>query len=151
MKPKPPFEPHLALTELVLQPGNELRLKFSGWYLLRVTSGVAYWLHPRSNHELFTGSVLMFSDRAIGVVRASQVGKVLLHCFRLQPERLSGLVSLGEQQFLQAAAKDDHYSVRVFDSVTLISQRFKQVCERSEGSCFSLRLQLLELFVEAFG
>jgi len=151
MKPKPPFEPHLALTELVLQPGNELRLKFSGWYLLRVTSGVAYWLHPRSNQELFTGSVLMCSDRAIGVIRASQVGRVLIHCFRLQPERLSGLVSLGEQQFLQAAAKDDNYSVRVFDQATLISQQFKQVCERSEGSCFSVRLQLLQLFVEAFG
>jgi AraC-like DNA-binding protein len=151
MKPKPPFEPHLALRESVLEPGNELRLKFSGWHLLRVTSGVAYWLHPRSNQELFTGSVLLCSDRSIGVIRASQVSKVLLHCFRLQPERLTGLVSLGEQQFLQAAATDDQYSVRLFDQATVISQQFKRVCERAEGSCFSLRLQLLELFVEAFG
>ena len=151
MKAKIPFEPHLVLKELALQPGGEITLKFSGWYLLRVSCGIAYWLNPRSNHELFTGSVLMCSDRAVGVIRASQVGKVMFHSFRFQPERLGGLISLGEQQFLQLAATQDQYAVRVFDPAAAVSQRFKSVCERADGSCFSLRLQLLELFVEAFG
>src|SRR5262245_39506760 len=115
MKAKLPFEPHLVLKELTLQPGKELKLKFSGWYLVRVSSGVAYWLHPRSNHELFTDSVLMCSERAAGVIRASQVGVARFDCFRVQPERLIGLISIGEQQFLNAAATQDHYAVRVFD------------------------------------
>jgi AraC-like DNA-binding protein len=151
MKAKLPFEPHLVLKQLFLEPGGEMTLKFSGWYLLRVSCGVAYWLNPRSNSELSTGSILMCSDRAVGVIRASQVGKVVFDCFRFQPERLSGLISFGEQQFLQVAATQDQYAVRVFEPVAVISQKFKSVCERADGSCFSLRLQLLELFIEAFG
>ena len=151
MKSKLPFEPHLVLRQEALQPGKELKLKFSGWYLLRVSSGVAYWLHPRSNHELFTGSVLMCSERAGGVVRASQVGPAQFDCFRVQPDRLSGLVSLSEQQFLQAAGSQDRYAVRVFEPAAALSQKFKNVCEQAAGSCFWQRLRLLELYAEAFG
>src|SRR6516165_2773220 len=107
MKPKHSFEPHLLLKAMDLVPGGELKLQSPGWYLLFVTSGSGYWVHPRTSFELITGSVLVFSGRAQGVVRASQLGQVQLRFFRLQPDRLTGLVSWSEQKFLQNAVMQD--------------------------------------------
>jgi AraC-like DNA-binding protein len=151
MKPKPPFEPHLILRTLELAPGGELSLKAAGWYLLQVTSGVGYWLHPRANHEVTAGSVLVFSDRAKGIIRCSQIAKLLVHVFRVLPERLTGLVTFSEQHFLQSAAAQDRYSVRLFDPTALISHKFKILCEHAKSSSLQVRLKMLELFVEAFG
>jgi AraC-like DNA-binding protein len=151
MKPKLSFEPHLVVKELALQAGSEVTLVSPGWSFLHVTTGVGYWLHPRGNHELVTGSVLVASDRAQGVIRASQVGELVIHFFRLQPERLTGLVTLGEQEFLQRAATEDQLAVRLFSHTSPISEKFKGVCEQRNCSTFTLRLQLLGLFIQAFG
>jgi AraC-like DNA-binding protein len=151
MKPKLSFEPHLVVKEIVLLPGSEWTLQSPGWTFLHVTNGVGYWLHPRMNHELITGSVLVISDRTQGVVRASQVGELLIHFFRLQPERLTGLVTLGEQQFLQKAAAQDQFAARLFPHTSSISEKFKKVCDQMNAGTFTLRLQLLDLFLQAFG
>ena len=152
MKPKPSFEPHLAVKEVALPPGEEWTVPTPGWSFLRVTRGGGYWLHPRMNYDLIPGSVLVISDRAKGVVRASQLGEAVIHYFRLQPERLTGLVTLGEQQFFQRAATQDHLTARLFDPTTAISQKFKTVCENLGGpSTFPVRLDLLALSVYAFG
>lgn len=151
MKPKLSFEPHLVVKEIALPPGSEWTLHLPGWTFLHVTAGVGYWLHPRSNHELVSGSVLVFSDRAQGIIRASQVSEALIHFFRLQPERLTGLVSLGEQQFLEKAANQDQFAVRLFPQTAPISEKFKKVCDQINESTFILRLQLLDLFIQAFG
>ena len=151
MKPNRCFEPHLVVKEMALPPGGEWALQSPGWSFLHVTSGVGYWLHPRTNQELTTGTVLVCSDRAQGVIRASQVGEMVVHFFWLQPERLTSMVSWGEQQFLQQAATQDHFSVRLFPHTTPLSQRFKDICEQNNPGTLSLRLQLLGLFIQAFG
>src|SRR5215472_15973939 len=107
MKPKRSFEPHLVIKEIALPPGREWTVEAAGWSFLHVMTGMGYWLHPRQNYELMTGAVLLVSDRAQGITRASQLGELVIHYFRLQPERLNGLVSWGEQQFLQRAAAHD--------------------------------------------
>jgi AraC-like DNA-binding protein len=151
MKPKLSFEPHLVVKEMPLPPGKEWTLQSPGWSFLHVSSGAGYWLHPQSNYDLGTGSVLVISERAKGVIRASQLGPVVIHYFRLQPERLSGLVTLGEQQFLQSAATQDRLAVRVFDPSSPISQKFKNVCGNvGASSRFCVRLDLLALFSSAF-
>src|ERR1044071_6999923 len=99
MKSKRSFEPHLVIKDLALRAGSEWMPQPCGWPFLHFTRGVGYWLHPRGNQELPTGSVLLFSERVQGTIRVSQVAEVLIHWFRLQPERLTGLVSLSEQQF----------------------------------------------------
>jgi AraC-like DNA-binding protein len=151
MNPKRAFEPHLVLKELTLAPGSELLLKSPGWHFLSITCGVAYWLHPRSNCELMTGSVLLFSDRAKGVIRASQLGIVTIQQFRVQVERLTGLTSFSDQSFLQKAASEEQQPLRLFAPSNLISRKFRTICEQGGRSSLSLRLRMLELFVDSFG
>src|SRR5260370_26857360 len=103
MKPKCTFERHLMLKGVAMPPGSEWTIQSPGWSFVHVTHGVGYWLHPRVNHELMTGSVLVFLDGGRGEIRASQVGEVLIHFFRVQPERLMGLVTLGGQKSLLQA------------------------------------------------
>jgi len=152
MKPKLSFEPHLVIKETVLPPGNEWLVRSPGWSFLHVTSGAGYWLHPRTNHDLITGSVLVISDQAKGVIRASQLAPVTIHHFRLQPERLTGLVTFGEQQFLQRAAAQDRLAARLFAPSATIALKFKELCENlNGGTSLALRLDLMNLFIQVFG
>src|ERR1700692_314756 len=127
MKPKLSFESHLVIKETVLPPGNEWVVQSPGWSFLHVTSGAGYWLHPRMNHDLITGSVLVISDQAKGVIRASQLAPARIHHFRLQPERLTGLVTFGEQQFLQRAATQERLAARLFAPSAPIALKFKNL------------------------
>src|SRR5262249_46892299 len=89
------FEPHLAIKAVALLPGGEWQPQAPGWSCLCVTTGIVYWLNPRMNQELITGSVLICAERAQGLLRASQLGGASMHYFRLSPERLTGLMTLG--------------------------------------------------------
>jgi len=143
------FEPHLALSEITLAAGAEWMIKSPGWCFLLVSSGVAYWLHPRSNHELCAGSALLFSDRAEGVLRASQLGEVSFRFFRVNPDRLTGLVTWGEQQVLERAATQETFATRSFAPGAPVAHAFKVACGRLNGSSLPLRLKLLDLFLQA--
>jgi AraC-like DNA-binding protein len=151
VKPKHSFEPHLLLKEMDLAPGGELILQSPGWYLLLISNGVGYWVHPRTSFELITGSVLVFSASARGLVRASQLGPVKLCFFRLQPDRLTGLVTWGEQRFLQSAMTQDSFAARFFPPTSLISEKFKRLCTQTQVSSLLGRVRMLDAFVEAFG
>src|SRR5262245_22603163 len=151
MKSKRSFEPHLVVKEGVILPGSEWAPQGPGWSFLHFTRGVGYWLNPRGNQELSTGSVLLLSERAQGIIRASQVSDLVVHFFRLQPERLIGLMTLGEQQFLSSASALEQFSVRVFRPDQPVAGKFRKVCEGPTGTDFRARVQLLDLFIEAFG
>jgi len=122
-----------------------------GWSFFHVSRGVGYWLHSRGNHELATGSALLFSERTPGLIRASQVGEVLIHFFRLQPERLTGLMTLSEQQFLASTCTSEQLAVRIFRPGEPVAENFRKICEIVNGNNFRLRLRLLDLFIQAFG
>jgi AraC-like DNA-binding protein len=151
MKPKNSFEPHLLLRAIELAPGGELNLQAPGWYLLFVADGVGYWVHPRTSLELTAGSVLVFSGTARGLIRASQLSQVRLSFFRLQPDRLTGLVTWGEQQFLQNAMAQDSFAARLFPPTAAISEKFRRLSAQTYVSSLFGRLQMLEAFIEAFG
>src|SRR5262249_17807390 len=151
MKSKRSFEPHLVIKEIVLPPGSEWPPQSPGWSFFHVSRGVAYWLHPRGNQELATGSVLLLSESTQGIIRASQLGEVLIHFFRLQPQRLTGLMTLSEQQFLQNAAQLDSSSVKTYRSTDPVAERFRKLLEGVTGNNFRMRLKLLDVFIQAFG
>ena len=150
MKQKRSFEPHLVLTPVTLPARGEWTAPIPGWSFLSVTSGVAYWLHPRANHELVPGSAVLISDRAPGVIRASELSEVRLRFFRLHPNRLTGVLSWGEQQRLDHAAARDQAAFRVFVPTLLIAQQFREICAQTNGNALPLRLKLLDLFIQAF-
>lgn len=151
MKEKRAFESHLVLSKVVLNPGAEWTVESQGWSFILVSRGVAYWLHPRANYELTTGSALLISDHAPGLVRASQLGEVLLHYFRLLPGRLGGLFTWGEQRALEKAASQPQFSMRAFAPAAPVATKFKEICVQPKLSPLLVRTKLLEVFVEALG
>jgi len=150
MKTKVLFQPHLVVKEVSLCAGSEWNVQSTGWMFLHVSSGAAYWLHPRANYDVVTGSVLILSEQAKGTIRASQLGETRFHYFHLQPERLTGLVTLGEQDLLRKVATQDRVAARLYAPSAAISQRFNALCQKASPSALSIRLELLTLFSHAF-
>lgn len=151
MNAKLQFEPHLTLARTTLPPGGEWIPQAQGWSLFSVSSGVVYWLHPRMNCELVPGSALLISERATGVLRASQLGEVSLQYFRFKPSRLTGLVTLGEQQAFERAACQESLAMRPFAPGTTIARKFQDLCAQRNGGALPIRLKLLDLLIEALG
>jgi AraC-like DNA-binding protein len=151
MKAERTYQQHLVINQVVLSPGAEWVHQSSGWMFIYLASGVGYFLHPRSNHELPQGSVLVLSDQAQGCFRASQLGAAVFHYFHVKPERLTGLVTLGDQYFLENSARQDRFAFRIFQLSDPICDRFRQLQETNNGNSFPLRLKLLELFIQTFG
>jgi len=151
MSKKHVFEPHLIIKQIEIPPAAEWRPEMPGWVFGRVTSGPAYAMHASKNQLLETGCVVAFpwSDR--GYVRASQLDWTSLHFFHVEPERLAGLVTLGEQQFLKGPARRNHSSPRVYPAGHPIAEKFRNLCAQPKIGPFSVRLQLLEIFGEAMG
>ena len=111
---------------------------------VHITRGVGYWMQPGKNLELAGGSTLIFSHAVQGSVRASQLGPTVVHLFQVEPERLAGVVTLGEKEFLQAAAGKDGLNFRLLASTDPVSEKFAEICQRGNGGSLRGRLQLLE-------
>jgi len=151
MKAVRTYQQHLVMKEMALAPGAEWVHRSGGWVFIYLTSGVGYWLHPRSNHELPQGAVLVLSDQAQGCFRASQLGAAVFQYFQVKPERLTGLVTLGDQYFLQNSARQDRFAFRLFPRSDPICEKFRQLQEVRNGNSFPFRLKLLEVFIQTFG
>jgi AraC-like DNA-binding protein len=95
--------------------------------------------------------VLVVSDQTSGCFRASQIGGAVLHYFNVQPERLTGLITLGDQHFMQNAARQDRFAFRIIPSTDTASHRYREIHDNRNGNTFPLRLQLLDVFIQTFG
>src|SRR5579862_1517233 len=150
MKVELPHTPHLALTSCILQPGAEWKPNLAGWSLLRVESGVGYWLDQCSNVEMPTGTVLAISPGTSGNIRASLVNHLKMQYFRVVPDFLTGLVSLDEQSFFEKAAATDEFASRMLHPDHELALRFQELANYSGRTDFRTRLQLLELFTRVY-
>ena len=150
-KPDDSYEPQLMISEMALLPGGEWSPQSPGWTVIHVSSGAGYWLHPLINWELQTGSVVLLSDQAQGYVRASQAGGLRLQFFRVEPRKLTGLVSMADQALMQKAARDEKQSRRVLPPDAQFSDKFKEISSEKARSSFPARVQLLQLFLDVFG
>jgi AraC-like DNA-binding protein len=144
-------EPQLVVNELALSPGNEWSPQFSGWLLLHVSSGVGYWLHPHLNRELQPGALVLVSDQIEGALRASQVSELRFQHFRVDPLKLTGLVTLADQEVMQAAATDGKLSLRVLPPNPRFSETLRALSSEKVRNTFPARVRLLQLFAEVFG
>lgn len=153
MKQTRSFEPHLTIKQFRLAPGKEWKIEPRSWWFLQVTAGVGYWLHTRNSFDLDTGSVLVLSGQSRGVLRASQLGEMQVQFFEVRPERLTGVVSFGEQRLLETLAAQDHLSTRHFPSKSLLSEKFRALSDfkNHANRNFTWRWQLLDLFAQALG
>ncbi len=106
---------------------------------------------PRSQ-ELDRGALLLIPSGIKGTIRSSQLAETKLRFFEINPELLSGLITIGEQRWLQQAASHATPGCfRYFPFQSPPAEKFHMLCESRNGSDLLLRLQLLLLFLEALG
>lgn len=145
-----PYAPHLRIRGFSVAPGKEWSPQLSGWSFIQVGSGTGYWLQEQWRTELESGTVLLVAGAAHGRVLASCLNCVALHTFTVLPERLTGLVTQGEQDiFKRAAARKDFH--QVLPPHHSAAQRMRELCLGPNQDGLLFRLALLQLVIEAFG
>ena len=139
---------HLAMNTTTIRAGQEWSPRFSGWCVVRVNSGSGYWVQPRSNRELAPGSVLVISRARSGNIRSSQLSEMSLACYHVRPERLAGLVTVGESRSLATVALRPEFNVRIFAAESAISTSLASIGDGA-GATVTSRLKLLGIFFES--
>ena len=69
------FNRHLFLSEIIVPPSGEWMDASSGWRLVRVSKGAAYWLGDAAARDLNEGEVVAIAPASKGCLRASQLGQ----------------------------------------------------------------------------
>ncbi len=137
-KPESVYEPHLAVREYSVPPGGEWTPRSPGWSLIQVEQGTGYFLQPQSSLELETGTALLLAGHAQGSIRASQLGGLSLYSFSIIPARLTGLITLGEQDFLEQAAARKDFPLRILPPNNPVAVKMRELCAGGElraGCC----------------
>ena len=150
-RPERAYQPHLAIREFSVPPGGEWAPRSPGWSLVQIKRGTGYLLQPQSSLELETGTVLLAAGGAPANIRASQLGGLGLYSFSVIPSRLTGLVTLGEQDFLERAASRKDFSVRILPPNHPVAAKMVGLCAQENPAGLLVRLWLLQFFVEACG
>lgn len=150
-KPDRSYIPHLTIQEVSIAPGGEWSQRMSGWTLIFISSGLGYWMGERANKELDAGAAFLLSCQSRGTIRSSQIGGLQLQFFSVEPARLTGVITLGEQRFFDSAASKPEFSIRVFAPDNSIAANMRELIANRGRNGSWLRLQLLRLFIEAFG
>ncbi len=145
------YQPHLALREFSVPPGGEWTPRSTGWSLIQIERGTGYFLQPQSSLDLETGTALLVAGSAPGSIRASQLGGLGLYSFSIIPSRLTGLITLGEQDFLERAAARKDVPVRILPPHNPVAAKMMELCANENPGGLLVRLRLLQFFVEAFG
>ncbi len=146
------FDPHLVVRDWMLLPGAEWQPSSASWLMVGVATGVAYWMHFPRNQELDRGALLLIPSGIKGTIRSSQLAETKLRFFQVNPELLTGLITIGDQRWLQQAASHETPEwFRYFPFQSPPAEKFQRLCETRNGSDLLLRLQLLLLFLEALG
>lgn len=145
------YLPHLAFKEFSVPAGAEWVPKLTGWTLILLRSGAGYWLQAGSSKELETGSVMLVCGPSVGAIRASQLSNLSLLLFNVIPQRLTGLITLGELNFLKRAAARPDYALRLLPRQQPVALKMRELDAAGQPDGLMLRVKLLELFVESFG
>jgi AraC-like DNA-binding protein len=144
------FEAHLAVNDFSLPRSAEWQPRFRNWSFVQVRSGISYWQEPGGACELAPGSTLVLAGATPGGLRASQLNEVVLAYACMELEKLGGLLSMSEECALRKAAARDRTSVRILPPDHPVSERFRDLCQGPNKAGFSLRWQLLQLFIDMF-
>ncbi len=138
-------------SEVVLPPTGEWMPQFSGWSFVQLSAGAGYWMNSKGVLELATGAVLILSPQAKGCIRASQIGQVILQTFSFMPERVPGLFSLPEKDYLRVVAGQPQFAVRYVPPSDSLAARFQHLFRDKNNTSFTVRLNMIQLFNETLG
>ena len=151
MKSQARNKSHLSIREFSLSAGEEWTSPLNGWVVLLVRRGFGFYLHPSANQQLEAGTALLAADGMKGSVRASQVGGITLCVFNILPARLTGLLSLPEQDALNLVANRSEKALQLFPPGNPLAVQMTELCTGDLTEGLSLRLKLLQVFSEMIG
>ena len=146
-----PYARHLLVTELNLEPQREWAPPPVGWTMLQIQGGTGYWLKGAARMELETGAVLLVAEPLHGRLLASCLGPISLHFFTVMPERLTGLITQGEQDYFRQAAGRTELAQRIMPPDSQVATKMKELCGDTNQKGLMLRLNLLQLLVHSLG
>ncbi len=150
-RPQRTYEPHLVIREISVPPGGEWVPRSPGWSLIQMARGTGYYLQPQLSQELKTGTALLVAGHGQGSIRASQLGGLSLCVFNVIPARLTGLITLGEQDFLETAAARKEFPLRILPPQNPVAVKMMELYAGRSSAGLLFRLNLLQLFAEVFG
>jgi AraC-like DNA-binding protein len=145
------YEPHLTIKDFSIAPKEEWAPRFSGWSFIQVRRGSGYYLQSQLNQELATGTVLLVGEAVTGNIRASQLCELSLCVFSVIPARLTGLITLSEQRFLELAATRKEACLQIFSPESPVATQMEELLAGRNRGGLSFRLKLLQLLAEVFG
>jgi AraC-like DNA-binding protein len=145
------YEPHLAIKDFSISPKGEWAPRFSGWSFIQVRQGSGYYLQSQLNQELEPGTVLLVGEAVTGNIRASQLSELSFCIFSVIPARLTGLITLSEQRFLELAAGRKDASLQIFSPQSPVATQMGELLASRNRGGLSFRLKLIQLLAEAFG
>jgi AraC-like DNA-binding protein len=93
--------------------------------------------------------VVRLSPTWTGRIRASQLGILELQTFRIEPERLPGLLSVADEKFFASAAQDHDFAARAF----LPGEPFELAANHSlfqGGNDLRFRVRAVQFFIDSF-
>jgi len=122
-----------------------------GWSLVQIGSGSGYWLEEQSRLELATGTVLLLCGNSCGRVLASRLTGLSLRYFSVMPDRLTGLITQGEQDLLKQAAGRREMACQLLPPMHPVAVKLRDLCDGSPRDGLLFRLLLLQLAIEALG
>ena len=143
------IERHLVLQELTLRPSSEWTPSERGWVVARVAEGIGYWLPGGSARELNAGDGFVAGFNANTVVRASQLGPLKLQFFTVQPQYLSGLLTMAEWHQLESASENPLTRVLFFTASEPFGQKFARIAAQTPSDGLTMRCALLQLWTGA--
>jgi AraC-like DNA-binding protein len=142
---------HLHLEQVTLWPGQEWVQEEKAWRFVCLQSGPAYWLGEPPTRNFNPGEVVVCSPGAKMLVRASQLGDVVLHTFTFCADLIFGFFTLQEREFLERNGEDKHTVVRFLPSTHPLSRRFGElVAARATRQEIAVRAELFGLGVKFF-
>jgi len=142
-------ERHLILQEMVLRPSGEWVPEGQGWMIARVAEGSGYWMQEGSTRALNTGDGLVLASNDGGRLRASQLGPLKLQFFTVQPQFLSGLLTVSEWHRLEIIPGHIASHILPFTANEPIGQKFSHIASQTRSGGLTMRCALLQLWASA--
>jgi AraC-like DNA-binding protein len=151
MKTSSLVESHLTIHQKNLSKAEEWSPRLSGWCFAQIKTGCGYWQVPSQTLELSAGALMCIHPKACGIIRASQLHDVTVRYFWLDPGKLSGVLSVNEQQAFNRMAAQDEVGTYLFAPDHPHAKAFAAYTLRVGAGPLTLRLKLLQLALDAIG
>jgi AraC-like DNA-binding protein len=100
--------------------------------------------------ELEAGTALLVAGDQAGRILASCLSGMSLHFFTLIPERLTGLITQGEQDLLKQAERKEA-ELRLLPASSPLAVKLGELSIQSKRGGLRFRLALLQVMMETFG